>query len=194
MLRSVDRESQGPDLFKFREQLPSGLDGVGSEGGEFDPLERIREFVVWQKREHRFSRSTAMGRRMTTKVNHVLERVKRRQLLNDHAPRLSENAELGRLTGVLQNVSHGGKTRLDETASAGMGLPEQEDLLGDMDSAGGGMPADVAEVFEGLHQAMDCSLGKLEKGRELSLEGAVRARGKRFKQSESSLKGRGMGS
>ena len=133
-----------------------------------------------------------MGRRMTTKVDHVLERVKRRQLLNDHAPRFSENAELCRLTGVLQNVSHGGKARLDETASARVGLPEQEDLLGDVNGAGGGMPANVAEVLERLHQAMDCSLGKLENSRELGLKGSMRASGKRFKQSESPLKSRGM--
>ncbi len=100
-----------------------------------------------------------MGRRMTSEVDHVFERVKRRQLFNDHAPRFRENAKLGRLTGVLQNASHGGKTCLYETAPAGVGLPKQEDLLGDVNSAGGGMPANVAEVLEGLHQAVDCRLG-----------------------------------
>lgn len=100
-----------------------------------------------------------MGRRMTSEVDHVFERVKRRQLFNDHAPRFRENAELGRLAGVLQNASHGGKTRLDETAPAGVGLPQQEDLLGDVNGAGGGMPANVAEVLQGLHQSVDCSLG-----------------------------------
>jgi hypothetical protein len=110
-----------------------------------------------------------MGRRMTPEIYHVFERVKRRQLFNDHAPRFRKNAKLGRLTGVLQNASHGGKTCLDETAPAGVGLPEQEDLLGDVNGAGGGMPANVAKVFEGLHQSVDCSLGKLENGGELSL-------------------------
>ena len=47
MLSSVDRESQCTDLFQFREQLPFGLDGIASEGSEFDPLQRIRQFVVW---------------------------------------------------------------------------------------------------------------------------------------------------
>ena len=133
-----------------------------------------------------------MGRRMASEIDHVLEGVKRRQLFNDDAPRFRENAELRRLAGVLQNASHGGETRLDETASAGVGLPKQEDLLGDMDSAGDGMPANVDEVLERLHQAMDCSLGKLENSRELGLKGSMRASGKRFKQSESPLKSRGM--